>query len=113
MHELSLATHLVQLIESAAHTERFAHARVVHLEVGQLSCVEPHALALAFDAASQGSCAQGAELVLHPVAAEGACGACGQHQAMQTLYEACLSCGHLPLQVLSGTRLRLRDLEVE
>lgn len=113
MHELSLAVQMVELIESAATTEGFRRARVVRLEVGDLSCVEPQALALAFDAASHGTCAEGAELVLLPVTAEGACPACGQRQGLSTLYDACMACGHLPMQVLSGTELRVRDLDVE
>lgn len=113
MHELSLADEMVRLIESAALSQGFQRARVVRLEVGDLSCVEPQALALAFDAASHGTCAEGAELVLLPVAAQGACPACGRQQALSTLYDACMACGHLPMQVLSGTELRVRDLDVE
>lgn len=113
MHELSLACQMVELIESAAQTEGFHRARVVHLQVGHLSCVEPQALAMAFEAASQGTCAEGAELALHAIDAEGACTACGHLQALETLYDECLSCGQLPLKVLSGTELRVRDLEVE
>jgi hydrogenase nickel incorporation protein HypA/HybF len=113
MHELSLAYQLVELIEAAANTDGFRRVRIVHLEVGRLSCVEPQALAMAFEAASQGTCAEGAELALQDVGAEGACPACGQHQALETLYDACQSCGQLPLKVLTGTQLRVRDLEVE
>lgn len=113
MHELSLADEMVRLIESAAQSQGFRRARVVRLEVGTLSCVEPEAMALAFEAASLGSCAEGAALVLLPVDAEGTCPACGHTQTLQTLYDACESCDHLPMRVLTGTQLRVRDLDVE
>lgn len=113
MHELTLADEMVRLIESAAQTQGFQRARVVRLEVGTLSCVEPDAMALAFEAASLGTCAEGAELVLMSVDAQGTCPACGHKQTLQALYDACESCDYLPMRVLTGTQLRIRDLDVE
>ncbi|TDQ40938.1 hydrogenase nickel incorporation protein HypA/HybF [Tepidicella xavieri] len=113
MHELALADEMVALIEAAARQQGFRRARVVRLEVGALACVEPQALQWAFEAASQGTCAEGAELVWLRVAAKGLCPACGQRQGLATLYDACMACGHLPMQVASGTELRVRDLDVE
>lgn len=113
MHELSLAQHMIEMIEAAARREGFARARVVRLEVGVLSCVEPDAMQMAFEAVSQGTCVEGAELVLLATPGEGACPACGHRQSLATLYDACTACDHLPMQVTSGTELRLKDLDVE
>ena len=64
MHELSLAGSAVELIEATARREGFSRVRVVWMEIGALSCVEPDALRLAFEAAARGSCAEHARLEL-------------------------------------------------
>lgn len=85
LHELSLAESAIELIESVARKERFKRVRVVHLEVGALSCVEPAALAFAFQSASLGTCAEGAQLNVLHVPGEGLCPACGTVSVMDTL----------------------------
>ena len=113
MHELTLATNAVALIEAAAQREHFRRVRVVWMEVGVLACVEAEALRFAFESAVLGSCAEGARLEIVAVAAVGACPVCGHRAAMETLYDACPACDNGLLQARQGTELRIRDLDVE
>ena len=46
MHEMALAEGVLQLIEDAAQREIFARVTTIWLEIGQLSSVEPEALAV-------------------------------------------------------------------
>ena len=112
MHELSLAESMVQLIEATQQREGFRRVRVVHLDVGELACVEPRALEFAFTSASVGTCAEGAELALRYVSGAGVCPGCGTHAAMPTLYECCPACQAHPLTAVAGTQMQLRDLDV-
>jgi hydrogenase nickel insertion protein HypA len=59
---MSLAEGVLQLIEDAARQQAFAKVQTVWLEIGQLSGVEPEAMAFCFDAVTRGSIAQGARL---------------------------------------------------
>ncbi|MFA7282673.1 MAG: hydrogenase maturation nickel metallochaperone HypA, partial [Sterolibacterium sp.] len=52
---MSLAEGVLQLIENAARRENFARVKTIWLEIGQLSSVEPEALAFCFDAVTRGS----------------------------------------------------------
>lgn len=113
MHELSLAQSVIDLIEGAARREQFTRARVVRLEIGALSCVEPEALCLAFECASRGSVAEDARLELLRIDGLGRCRACGHEAFMESLYDPCPSCGEVPLDVLQGTQMRVKDLDVE
>lgn len=113
MHELSLAESAIELIESVARKERFTRVRVVHLEVGALSCVEPGALAFAFQSASLGTCAEGARLNVLHVPGEGVCPSCGATSVMDTLYALCPVCEGAALGVQRGTEMRVKDLDVE
>jgi len=113
MHELSLAENAVALIEAAAQREGFTRARVVRMDIGALSCVDAQALRFAFESAALGSCAEGARLDIDTVPGEGVCPSCGQHCAMEQLYDVCPHCDGVPLRVCNGTQMRVKDLDVE
>ncbi len=113
MHELSLAESAIALIEDAGRRESFHRVRVVRMEIGALSCVEPEALRFAFESASHGSCAEGARLDILPIPGEGECAACGIRAAMETAYDLCPQCESRPLTVVRGTEMRVKDLDVE
>jgi len=113
MHELSLAGSAVELIEATARREGFSRVRVVWMEIGALSCVEPDALRLAFEAAARGSCAEHARLELIDVPGVGHCPACDRPSPMTEIYALCPHCGDRPLRVLRGTEMRLKNLDVE
>ena len=113
MHEMSLAEGVLQLIEDEAGTRGFTRVTRVCLEIGQLSSVEPEALAFCFDAVTQGSIAAGASLEMQEVAGCGWCLPCGRTVPMTQLYDACPRCGGYQVQVTGGTEMRVKELEVE
>lgn len=113
MHELSLAESLIELIEQASRRERFLRVHRVHVELGQLSCVMPDALEMAFVAAAKGGCAEGAELVFAIVAGRGACRRCGAEAALSSRIELCPQCGAGPMRVVDGEQMRVTDLDVQ
>lgn len=113
MHELSLAESAMELIEAAAQREGFVRVRVVRMEIGALSCVEPEALRLAFAAASTGTCADAAMLEILSVSGEGECMDCRHRAMLESSYDLCPGCGSPKLKVLRGREMRVIDLEVE
>lgn len=113
MHEMSLAESALQIIEDAARSQGFSRVKTVWLEIGQLACVETDALRFCFDAVTNGSLAEGARLEIIEVPGEGRCSACGNTAAMQEQYGLCPACGSPQLQIVSGDRMRVKDLEVE
>lgn len=112
MHELSLATSAVELIEDQAKVHGFRRVHVVRVAVGALAYVEPDALRLAFAAASVGTCAQDARLELVPVPASGRCDGCGQGCEVTHDLALCPVCQGV-LRVVDGTGVRVIDLDVE
>lgn len=110
---MSLAQNVVQIIEGAAVREAFARVRTVWLEIGQLSCVEPEAMRACFEAAARATPADGAALEIVEVAGRGRCPGCGAQCALAAREDACPDCGGYGLEVIAGTDLRVRELEVE
>lgn len=113
MHEMSLAEGVLQLIEDAARREAFSRVKTVWLEIGQLSGVEPEAMAFCFDAVVRGSVADGARLEIVDVPGEAWCMQCSQPVTVAERYAACPRCGGYQLQVTGGSEMRVKELEVE
>ena len=66
MHEISLCEGILQILESEALKQGFSKVKVVWLEIGDLSCVEPEALLFGFDVVTRNSLADGAKLeIIH------------------------------------------------
>lgn len=113
MHEMSLAEGVLQLIEEAAARESFSQVKMVCLEIGQLSGVEPSAMRFCFDAVTRGSVAQGALLEIKELPGLGWCMACARSVHMQEVFGACPDCGSFEMQVTGGTEMRVKELEVD
>jgi hydrogenase nickel incorporation protein HypA/HybF len=109
MHELAIAESVVEAV-----AERVADARVtrVVLEVGALACVEPEAIRFCFAATAQGTVVEGAALELVEIAARARCRTCGaQDVAVDPRIPLC-PCGSADLDLVDGSQLRVRAVEV-
>jgi len=113
MHEVSLAEGVLQLIEEYQRNEGFSSVQLVRLEIGRMADVEIDAMRFCFDAVVRDSVADGAVLEIVEVAGQGWCEACQKTVPMNVRFDACPECGHFPLQVSGGTKMRVSELEVE
>lgn len=113
MHELALAERIVEIAEEAARAHGAAHVRGVRLELGNLSHVEPEALAFAFDVVAQVGCARGARLDIHRTPGAAQCLACGDAVVLERLGDPCPRCGGYALRVTDGDAMRVRDIEID
>lgn len=113
MHEMALAEGVLQILEDAATAQSFTRVKTVWLEIGQLSSVEPEAMRFCFDAVTRDSLAAGARLEIVAIPGEGQCLSCGQRVPLAVVYDPCPQCGEYPVQPVSGTEMRVKELEVE
>lgn len=113
MHELSLMQGVLEILQDTAHSQGFERVKVVRLEIGKLSAVDPQALRFSFDVVSQGTLAHAAVLEIVETAGRGWCPQCDSSVELATRFDPCPSCGSYDLQVTSGDAMRVLDLEVE
>lgn len=113
MHEMSLAEGVLQLVEETAQRERAQRVKLVVLEIGRLSSVEPEALKFCFEAVTHGSLAQGAALEIINVPGAGWCMPCGETVPMAESFGACPKCGSYQVQPTEGTEMRVKEIEIE
>ena len=113
MHEMSLAEGVLQLVEDTARRENAQRVKLVVLEIGRLSSVQPEALRFCFDAVTRSSIAQDAVLDIVDVPGAGWCMQCAATVPMDELYGACPTCGSHQVQPTGGTEMRVKEIEIE
>ena len=110
MHELSIADAIVQIALTHAGERKI---EAIELKVGHLRQVVPDALAFAFTLVSEGTVAEGAELLLEEVPAAGVCRDCGEESEFEGFPLACEGCGSLDVEVVRGEELLVDALVME
>jgi hydrogenase nickel incorporation protein HypA/HybF len=110
MHELSIAEAVLGIASAHADGRRIAR---VELRVGHLRQVVPDALTFAFELVARGTPAEGAELAIEVVPAEGRCRACTTVAPLDGLPLRCPACGGLDLDLLRGEELLVDFLELD
>lgn len=112
MHEMALAEGVLQTIEAAAQQQGFSSVTCIWLEIGELAGVEIESLRFCFDAVTHGSLAEGARLEIMTIPGAGWCTHCAKRVPLHAIYDACSSCGAYQVQVIDGTEMRVKELEV-
>ena len=110
MHELSIAEAVVRIANRHAAGRRITR---VELKVGHLRQVVPSALEFAFELVAKDTPAEGAELAIEELPAEGRCRACGAETTMAGFPLCCAACGGLDIELTSGEELLVDSLELE
>ena len=113
MHELSLMAGMMGIIREEARSKGFAKVTRVGLGIGRFAGVEPEALRFAFGACTEGSVAEGAELVIEEIPARGRCLDCGQEAPIETYADRCPRCRGGQWRILSGKETRVQYLDVD
>ncbi|WP_417822150.1 hydrogenase maturation nickel metallochaperone HypA [Terasakiella sp.] len=113
MHEMSLTQGVLNILEDYAKTNGFAKVKTVWLEIGQLSHVEPEAMAFCFDAVMKGTIADGAKLEIVETPGQAICVDCAEELEIASRIAQCPKCGSYKLHISGGDEMRVKELEVE
>lgn len=114
MHELSIATSLIEVVTTHLIESGAAGVKSITVEIGDLSGVVPAALLSAFMVARQSEKGlEQAELIIWPVAVEVACSICSKSQpAMSVSNLRCSRCLTPCVNVVRGRELEVVTIEV-
>jgi len=113
MHELSIAQAIVEEVARVAAREGAARVVGLTVAVGGLSGVEPEALRFAFPLAAAGTIAADARLVVETAPVLVRCRGCGGERPVECLPGACPACQGNDVDMIGGSELTLRSIEVE
>lgn len=114
MHELSIASRVVELVAEQVRAAGAERAVTITLRIGALSCVHEDALRFSFDLVREGTPAAGAELRIVMVPVTIWCAACGREVALPGIQRfACPVCGTPSGDIRAGRELDLESIELE
>ena len=114
MHELSLATALLDMVEDYAKRERIDRVRSLKLSWGKYSGIDPEAFKFLFSVQAEGTRAEGVELVFDIRPAVFYCLTCEKEFTSRTFQATCSCCGGKDILLTGGTEeLQLVEMEVD
>jgi hydrogenase nickel incorporation protein HypA/HybF len=110
MHELSMTRNVVAIVSEQARGRKVVR---VTLEVGRLSGMFADAIRFCFDVCNRGTPLEGATLEIVEVEGRGRCATCGAEPVMSVPLGRCPLCRAPTLQMIAGTELKIREMEIE
>ncbi len=113
MHELSLATSLINLIEREAAKSGFMAVLEVQIEVGDLSGVEADAFGSALELLVSDTILSGAEITILRTPGHGKCNTCDREFLMTTRTDTCPGCKAFPSEISGGEEFRVVSMVAE
>lgn len=113
MHELSIATRMVDIVEKVLDENCATRVGKVTVEIGRLSGIDRSSLEFCFNAIIGGTRLEGASLVVEEKQPTALCRKCGQEYQVSLDDFRCKNCGSAEFDVLSGTDISIREVEVE
>ena len=109
MHELSLATGIVETVIRHADDRR---VNSVQMRIGTLRQVVPDSLDFYFGICSRDTVCEGAELELEIIRAKLRCNSCGREWELDLPDFRCSSCSTGDVEVIAGTEFEVESIEV-
>ena len=114
MHEFSVAQSLVEIVRDVAAKEGMNPVQIVHLRVGRLSCIDPEALAMAYQLVTEKTPLEASRLDIKRVAPRAVCRDCGHEFGFPEDFTACCpQCGGVHIDLLQGRELTVDSIEGE
>lgn len=111
MHELSIATQIVESVSDAVAAQP-ATVAAVNVRVGAMSGVIPEALQFAWDVAAGGTRLDGSALHIEEVAAAVWCEACDAEREIPGYIMRCPVCGASTPRLVRGKELDILSVEL-
>ena len=113
MHELGIATSVLQAARREAQRHPGARLRKVKVRVGELSGVNPEALSFCFEVLARESNLGSLELEIESCRRRQRCPTCAQTFTVANYDLSCPQCGTAETEFVSGDELELASLEME
>jgi hydrogenase nickel incorporation protein HypA/HybF len=110
MHELSIATSIIEIAEDFAREKHVEKIRKIEVEVGKLSGVVCDNLIFALDIAVKDTVLDGAEIIIDETEGRSVCNPCGTEFVNNDWYTPCPGCQSLDFEITAGKELRVRSI---
>lgn len=113
MHEVSVASELLDIIFINAEIHNIKEVKKIVLKIGEFTCIQENALRFAFKAISKKTLCANAQLVIETVKAAAYCENCKQCFDINYTNKICPKCGQFSFNITTGYELLLESIEGE
>lgn len=113
MHEMGIISGVLDAVNASAADAGATRVFKVSLRVGQMTEAIEDALVFAFEALSEGTICEGAELAIEWVEPTSLCMECAHEFAHDPFHRSCPECGSYETVVIAGRELEIVSMEVD
>ena len=113
MHEMSIVAGVLDAVVPSAEQAGAERVLGIMLRIGDMTEVVDEALEFAFEALTEGTICEGAELVVNKVHPRSLCFECGNEFDHDRFHRACPKCGSFETRVVAGKELEIESIEVD
>ena len=113
MHEMSIVSGVLDAVTTSASEAGAERVTRITLRIGDMTEVIDEALEFAFEALTEGTMCEGAELEVVKVHPRSLCFECGEEFDHDRFHRICPSCGSYETQLVQGRELSIDSIEVE
>ena len=113
MHEMGIIAGVLDAVNASAREAGATCVLRVDLRVGEMTEAIPDALNFAFEALSEGTLSEGAELVINMVEPTSICLECSNEFEHDRFHRTCPACGSYETVLLTGRELEIASIEVD
>ena len=113
MHELGIMTGVLQAVEESAKQAGSEKVLKISLSVGVMTEAIEDALRFAFEALSEGTMCESAELEITMIPPVSVCAECGNEYEQDRFQMLCPECGSSFTQLIQGKELQIDSIEVD
>ena len=113
MHEMGIMSGVLQTVVASAEHAGATRVTSVQLSIGRMTEAIEDVLVFAWEALSEGTICEGAELKVNMVEPRSRCLECGAEFEHDRFHRVCPSCGNALTELIAGRELQLDSIEVD
>ena len=113
MHEMGIIAGVIDTVRTSAEQAGATRVTSVRLSIGRMTEAIEDVLVFAWEALSEGTMCEGAQLEVIKVAPRSFCLECFEEFDHDRFHRICPSCGSYETQLLEGRELSIESIEVD
>lgn len=113
MHEMSIITGVLNIVEDQARAGGATVINSIDLEIGQLAGIEIDSLRFCYEVAQKKTMARDAELIIHNIPGRGHCPQCNKDVPVDFRMAVCPECEQSVVEIFQGRELRVLSINVD
>ena len=113
MHEMSIIAGVIDAVVPSAKQASATRVLAISLRIGDMTEVVDEALEFAFEALTEGTMCEGAELHVTKVHPRSLCFECGNEFDHDRFHRSCPACGSYETRLVAGKELEIESIEVD